>query len=283
MPTVVTADGIALAAHELGGTGPDLLLAHATGFHGRAWLPVAAHLARAFRCRSWDMRGHGDSTVHPGASVAFDWPTLAGDALAVVDALGLRHPFGFGHSSGATVLLLAEAARPGTFAGLYCFEPIGAATLAPQPLAPHHPMAEQARRRRDVFPSRRAAEEAYRAKPPLDALAPAGLRAYVDHGFDQLDDGTVRLKCRPEHEARMYEHGFAHDAFARLVDVRCPVVLAAGASSPVVGPDVLERWAARLPSGRAEVLDGVGHLAPLEDPEAVASAVSRALLGPPGS
>lgn len=102
------------------------------------------------------------------------------------------------------------------------------------------------------------------------------MRAYVEHGFADLDDGTVRLKCRPEHEAHMYEYGLAHDAYRRLGDVRCPVVLARGADSQAVTADVLARWAVRLPNGRVEELVGGGHFAPQQHPDLVARSVTAA-------
>lgn len=281
MHTVTVPDGPTIAVHDLGGAGPHLLMAHAAGFHGRAWTPVAERLAGRLHCIAYDARGHGDSAVEGDPAQGWDWRTLALDALAVVDDLGLDRPFGVGHSSGATALLLAEEARPATFAGLYCIEPIGPATTdRPPPPFADHPMAVRARRRREVFPSREAATEAYASKPPLSDLSAEGLRAYVEHGFADEADGTVRLKCRPEHEAHMYEYGFSHDAFRRLGDVRCPVVVARGSMSQVMTDEVLHRWAARLPSASTEVLDGVGHFAPLEDPGLVAHAVLRAFAGP---
>ena len=275
MRTVAVSDGPALAVHDLGGHGPTIFLAHAAGFHGQVWRPVADRLADRHHCLAYDVRGHGDSRLE-GGSDRWDWLTLAGDALAVVAALGLERPVGLGHSSGATALLLAEATRPGTFAALYCIEPIGASTHEPHPPMPDHPMAVQARRRRAAFASRRDAEEWYRSKPPLSDLSAEALHAYVEHGFSDAGDGTVRLKCRPENEARMYEYGFAHDAYRCLAHVSCPVVLARGSTSQAVPEGVLEQWAARLPDGRTEVLEGVGHLAPLEEPGLVAGAVGAA-------
>ena len=60
--SVPSSDGVTLAVHDLGGDGPPILLAHATGFHGRVWLPVATHLADA-HCWAPDLLGHGDSVV----------------------------------------------------------------------------------------------------------------------------------------------------------------------------------------------------------------------------
>ena len=274
VPTVARDDGVVIAAHDLGGQGEDALLAHATGFHGRVWLPVAALLRTRLRCLAVDERGHGDSRVPPGAG--FDWRTMADDLLAVVDETGLRRPFGVGHSAGAALLLLAEQARPGTFAALWCFEPI-------VPLADHAPSPEArarlvagARERREVFSSRDEAYEHYAPRPPFSAFAPDALRAYVDHGFDDLDDGSVRLKCRGEHEARIYENGMSHGAGERLELVRCPVTVAYGERTRHIGPAAARALADGLPHGRAEALAALGHFGPLEDPEAAAASVLRA-------
>ena len=273
MLTVTTPDGVAVAVHDLGGDGPDLVMLHATGFHGRTWLPVAETLRSRFHCLAIDERGHGDSGVSP--ALDFDWQTMAGDVLGVAGELGLHRPFGMGHSCGAALLLLAEQARPGTFEALYCYEPIMSAVEDP-PRPGANPMAAGARRRRDVFASRDAAYAAFAGKPPLSVLAPDALEAYVDFGFDDLEDGTVRLKCQPEHEALVYENGLSHPAYRRLPDVRCPVIVACGELTDAVGPAAADRISERLPQGRTEVFPGLGHFGPLENPSAVAEAVVRA-------
>ena len=91
-------------------------------------------------------------------------------------------PGGVGHSMGGTALVMAELARPGTFRGLVLFEPILFPPDVNRPEGPS-PMIEAARRRRAVFASRDEAYENFAGKPPLDALTPEVLRAYVDHGF----------------------------------------------------------------------------------------------------
>ncbi|MDQ3573592.1 MAG: alpha/beta hydrolase [Actinomycetota bacterium] len=276
---MISGDGVAVAAYDLGGDGPDLLLAHATGFHGHAWLPVVERLRSRFRCVAFDERGHGDSGT--GVDESFNWHRMADDALAVVDALGLCRPFGVGHSCGGALLLLAEEARPGAFASLYCFEPIMAPVQDPPPAGVENPMPARARRRREVFPSRDAAHLHFSQKEGLRALAPEALRAYVEHGFDDLEDGTVRLKCRAEHEALVYENGLSHHAFRHLDRVRCPVTLACGERTHTVRPALLERHAARLGDVRVDTLPGLDHLGPMEDPQAVADSILTAFLAGP--
>ncbi len=277
---VTTHDGAAIAYYDFGGNGPPLLLAHATGFCGPVLAPLAAHLTDRFRCVALDERGHGASEAPPGED--FDWHGFATDVLAVVDHLGLVDPFGFGHSCGGAALLLAEEARPGTFAALYCFEPVvypGDVPLAPT--TESNPLAAGALRRRREFGSRREAMANFAGKAPFDRLPPDVLAAYVDNGFAPAEGGGIRLRCRREHEAQVFAHALSHDAYGRLGRVRCPVTLACGAQTDGFGPDVLETFLPRLAASTLVVFPGMGHFGPLEDPAAVAASVRACLVPAP--
>jgi pimeloyl-ACP methyl ester carboxylesterase len=270
-----TADGVPVAVHDLGGEGRPALLVHATGFHGRVFSPLAALLGQGLHCLGPDLRGHGESGVPPGLD--FNWLGFADDILAVVDALELDSPVGIGHSCGGAALLLAEQARPGTFSKLYCFEPVvfPSGEVPSSKLA--EPLAKGARQRREVFASREEAYANYASKAPLATFDERALSAYVEFGFEDLADGTVRLLCRGDNEARVYENGFRHPAFSRLGEIACPVVLACGAESHDFPPALLKLLVDRLVDGRLEVLAGLGHFGPLEQIEVVAESVIRAL------
>ena len=99
----LTSDGIAVAIHDLGGNGPPVLFAHATGFHGLVWRPVADRLRDSFHCWAFDERGHGDTPAP--ADGDFRWEGFARDAISVVDELRLNRPYGVGHSGGGAALL----------------------------------------------------------------------------------------------------------------------------------------------------------------------------------
>jgi pimeloyl-ACP methyl ester carboxylesterase len=274
-----TPDGVSLAVHDLGGDGPPALLVHATGFHGRVFGPLARGLRHRMHCVAPDLRGQGSSGVPAGLD--FDWIGFGTDVLTAVDALGLEAPIGIGHSCGGAALLLAEQARPGTFSSLYCYEPIVFPTDDPPPREIYEPLAIRARQRREVFATRAEAYANYASKPPLASFDPEVLAAYVEFGFEDLPDGTVRLLCRGENEARIYENGFGHPAFSRLGAVECPVVVAGGAESYSFSPRFLELLVDRLANGRLDVIEGLGHFGPLELPGVVAEAVIRAVDPPP--
>jgi pimeloyl-ACP methyl ester carboxylesterase len=275
---VTTPDGVAVAYYDLGGDGPPLLLAHATGFCGPVLGPLAVHLRGRLHCFALDERGHGASDPPPGED--FAWHGFATDVLAVVDHLGLQRPLGFGHSCGGAALLLAEEARPGTFSALYCFEPVVYPGEDPLPPVEGNPLSVGARRRREEFGSRREALANFAGKAPFDRLDPGALAAYVDNGFAPMEGGGIRLRCRREHEAQVYAQGFSHDAYAHLSEVRCPVTLACGADTDGFGPDLLEAFARRLAEPSVVVFPGMGHFGPLEDPAKVARSVLSRLVPP---
>jgi pimeloyl-ACP methyl ester carboxylesterase len=143
-------------------------------------------------------------------------------------------------------------------------------------------MSQAARRRRPAFSSRRVAIENFRSKPPLDVFTDEALDAYLDGGFAEQPDGSVVLRCRPEHEARVFEMGGQHDGFDHLAEVRCPVTVVRGQIEP--GPaSFADAVAERLPAGRLEVHDELGHFGPQQAPAAMARSIRAALRLPGGA
>jgi pimeloyl-ACP methyl ester carboxylesterase len=266
---------VTVATHDLGGSGPPLVLVHAGGVHGMVFRPLARRLGQRFHSYAPDLRGHGDTPVPEGSEI--DFYGMASDVLAAVDDLGLKRPFAFGHSSGGTVLLLAEILRPGTFAAMYCYEPVLLAADPPLGRDRENWLAAQTRRRRTTFSSREEALHHFRSRPVLNTLDPDALRAYVDHGLADAEGGGVELKCRPEDEATVYEMATAHDGWARLPEVACPVTVASGSDTEVCPPPRALAIVRRLQQGRLVELQNLGHLAPLEKPAAVATSVLRSL------
>lgn len=268
------AGDVGLVVHDWGGAGAPVLLAHPTGFHGRVWAPVAERLvARGRRVWSFDFRGHGDSDA---PDEDYSWHGFADDVRAVARHLGVAGEpdlVACGHSKGGAALLIAEAKHAGTFARIWAYEPIIFPTDTH--LAPDHdfPLATIARNRRDAWPSRDAAYEAYASKPPLGTMTPESLRAYVDYGLRDRGDGVLELKCRPDVEARDYAMGPNHGAWKLLSQVGVPVLVVCGEHSTDIGPPLGARIADRLPHGRLEVFAGHGHFGPQEDPDAAAASI----------
>jgi pimeloyl-ACP methyl ester carboxylesterase len=275
MEFVASTGGVRVAVHELGGIGRPILFAHATGFCGPVWRPVARGLGD-HRNVALDLRAHGRSMRPDDGDL--HWRGAAEDLLAVVDALGLDGSVGVGHSMGGAALLLAEQARPGTFEALWLYEPIVITPSMREGLAEENSLAVSAARRRRGFPSARAAFENYASKPPLDVLRPDALEAYVEGGFEILEDGSVTLRCAPEDESETFHMGPTHDAAEHLGEVTCPVTVVKGRDEP--GPAMFaDAVADGLPHGRLVKMPSLGHFGPMEDPDAIAASIRAAADG----
>lgn len=245
--------------------------------------PLAQHL-QGVTAWAVDLRGHGCSPIEPGAPVR--WQLWADDVLAALDGVpeldsSPRRPIGLGHSGGGAALLLAEQARPGTFASLYLYEPVVFPGLPPTLPIGNSRLVEGARLRRATFPSREAAEANFSSKPPMDRFDPAVLAAYLNHGFSVGDDGSLTLRCRPEDESRMYQMGRESGAWQALADVQCPVTVARGRVDDDSDGVALfaDAVADALPHGHLEAHDDLGHFGPFEDPAAIAAALQRSIEG----
>jgi pimeloyl-ACP methyl ester carboxylesterase len=264
---------VVLRAHDYGGNGRLVLFCHATGFHGRYWDPIVEQLQDRYRCVAIDFRGHGDSTLPDGASL--DWWAMAADLLALVDHLGLSEVSAVGHSMGGAAIVMAELERPGTIDVAWLFEPIlfrgDRSTTQEQP----SPMAAAARRRREVFDSREEAFERYASRPPFSGVDARALKAYVDYGFDDLPDGTIRLKCRGEVEARTFEASIAgaREHIGAVATV-CTIGGSGDGDGPaVIAPDI----AAELPNARFESYPDLTHFAPMEEIDRISDAIAATL------
>ncbi len=271
---VPSTDDVDVALHDLGGEGPVLVFVHATGFHGHCYLPVAEVLADRYHSYAVDLRGHGDSRIPDGLSMV--WRGMGEDLAAAVRALDAGTVYGVGHSMGGASIVLAALDDPSLFRAAWLFEPIVPPTVM-QPPSGENSLVESARRRREVFDSFDAVFERYSSRPPFNAVDPAALRAYVDYGFEPLDDGTVRLKCRGATEARVFENSM-NGAYERLGSLQLPTAVAQsgdGGFPAQLAPGA----AARMPHGTLLTFGDLTHFGPFQDPAGCAASIDEFLQG----
>jgi len=260
-------DGVQVALHDFGGTGPPLLIVHATGFHGWCYEPIARRLTNRFHVMAPDLRGHGDSIFADGSSM--DWWNLAADLSAVVEYLGPNTAIrAVGHSMGGATIMMAELMRPNTFSDAWLFEPIA---IPDMPEMPANPMAENARRRRERFDSREDVFNRYSSRPPFRDIDHDALHAYIDHGFADNPEGGVILKCRGEIEAQVYENT-ATDLFGRLGAINTKVTVV-GSGDGGMPAQVAPMVADALPDSQFVTWPDNSHFGPFEDPSKAAGQI----------
>jgi pimeloyl-ACP methyl ester carboxylesterase len=138
-------------------------------------------------------------------------------------------------------------------------------------------MAQGALRRRDTFPDRAAAIDAYRGRGAFRTWSEAQLADYVAAGFRETPQGEVTLRCRPEWEASNFAvHNY--DPWAALAQIRSPVRIFR-AETDSTGASVGTRMDAITANGRVrlEVVPGTTHFLPMERPGLVREALREAV------
>ena len=229
------------------------------------WAACATHVADRFHVVAWDLPGHGAS--QEPAPQAFVVGDLAAAVLDIADAVQAERgepagPFAYaGDSVGGAVglQLLLDAPDRIRAAVLLCTS------------AAFGAMAGWDERARTVRASGTAAVVELSAKRWfgagfLDHHAEQG--AALLHGLQSVDDEGYAQVCAALER---------FDVRDRLGEITAPVLAVAGSDDVATPPAHLEEIANGVQHGRSVVLDGVGHLAPAEEPSVVAKLLAQHL------
>ena len=267
-------DAQRLGALEWPGSGPPLLLLHATSFCAEVWGPVleaarAAGLAGR-RALAIDQRGHGRSGT-PEEPSAYAWTRVAGDLVAVLaeESAAEEPAFLVGHSSGGTAALAAAAICPERVAGVAVVEPVLFEPPAPgadaDSFAGSRLFAERALKRRSRFEDRAAARAALQSRFPYSGFADSALEACLDGGFEVTEAGELVLRCAPETEAWAYQGAAALDLWPLIPYIEAPVQVIAAEHTAMPAP-LLERLRSCRGGVRVDQVESTTHFAVMERP-----------------
>ena len=270
----VVANGVSLHVREVGAPqAAPVLFLHGIMGHRRDWDVTIDALGRRFRVLAVDQRGHGRSEWTRDYRVA----SMADDAVALIEGLGLAPVPIVGHSMGAMVALLVAARRPDLVDRIVLVDVVPASLRTEFAAQMPEMLAAMAAAR---YPTIDAAVAEWQAGNPLARTDL--LRNYVTHALVAEPDGRLRW----EFDAwglRDFIEGVTPDELWTAIDgVRCPSLAVRGACSPVTPPGQICEVADRLGGASVvEIPDG-GHDLGVEQPEAVTGAVLDFLISSRG-
>jgi len=247
------------------GTGPTLVLLHATGFLPWLWHPIGRALAGEFTVMAPYFCDHRDAAPEDGG---LHWHRLAEDLAAFCRRMDLDSPLMVGHSMGATVMTLAAAADARLASGLLLIEPIflPAEFYTLKIDVEQHPLASKSIRRRNHWADAAEAKAYLRGKALFVDWDEEMLDLYVRYGMVFADAGGLELACHPRREASLFMGGMHLDPWPLLHRVACPVLVVEGENSGNRGYIDLQRAAAGFARGRFLRVARAGHLIPMERP-----------------
>ena len=258
-------DGLRLAAYRFGGSGPPLMLVHATGFHAHCWLPLLDVLRPHFSLYAFDLRGHGESEA-PADPAAFAYARMARDLLSVADHVRLDRFTALGHSVGAALIVQASIWRPGAITRAVLFEPI----VLPPDQKDETVAASAARTRRTIFESTTQMIERWSSRGPFATFDPPALAAYVEYGVRDLPDGTVTLKCSREAEVATFLQDTGSGIWEQLAGYATPSLVLSGGRSTSRAAPLTGQQVALMQHAREERHPELSHFLPFERPRQMA-------------
>ena len=226
------------------------------------WGACAGLLTERFHVIGWDLPGHGGS---PAARQYFDMPALGSSVLALVDnVLGDRGERGgtfayAGDSVGGAVGLQLLLDYPGRInaAALICS---GARISTPQS------WLERA--------------ETVRANGTPSMVTGSAARWFAA-GFVERRLSVASALLQALQDTERFSYAWVCEALAsfdvrdRLSEITVPVLAVAGSDDVVTPPEYAREIAAGVLDGRVAVVEGVAHLAPVENPAEIAVLIAE--------
>ncbi|HVY98550.1 MAG TPA: alpha/beta hydrolase [Dongiaceae bacterium] len=218
-------------------TGRAVILLHGGfGHSGNFANQIPALTAAGYRAVVIDSRGHGRSTRD---ARPYSYERMAGDVVAVMDALGLAKAALIGWSDGACIAMTLAKTHPERVAGVFFF----ACNMDPSGI-----------------------KEIDESNPLLGrcfgrhAKDYAALSATPD-GFQALVDAvTAMQRTQPDWSA-------ADLASLRLPVASAPIEIVWGENEEFIRREHLHYLARTIPGATSRQLPGVSHFAPIQDPD----------------
>lgn len=216
------------------------------------WAGVVLSLSQRFRVLTFDSRGQGRSDAPLDGP--YPTATLAQDAWELFQSLGVVRPWLVGLSNGSAMSLELLCDHPGAFAGAILTSSVPRIDFAMELKARHW-------------------AQCLESGGPLlqfDAVAPflwgdrfLEARHGVLRAYHQVVTGQGPTHG-PLHQIRGI---FGWDIRPRLAAIKAPILLLSGAEDLLTPPWKCLETAQLIPHSRFEIVPGVGHSFPVEDPK----------------
>lgn len=239
---------------------PALVLLHGLGGNAAMWRRQYGALSDRFRVLGWDMPGYGGSDPLAGTPAAADYAVaLAG----LLDALGIGRACPVGQSVAALIAVSFARAFPERIRAVVLSHPLfGFGALAPAA------RAAAVEERTGAF--LRLGPRGFAEDRGPRLLAPGASEGLV------AEVVAAMAGARPEGYVPAVAMMADIDLPAEAARLAAPVRIVAGSDDPLAPPDRCRALAERLPGATCTVIQGAGHYAALERPQAFNSALLAA-------
>ena len=263
----VAVDGERELSGLLWGTeSPEIVFLHGGGQNAHTWDTVALALGRPLL--ALDLAGHGHSDWR--SDHVYSPPKLAEDAAHAIEQLAPDARLLVGMSMGGLTSICLAAQWPNLVAKLAVVD------VTPGTNNDKARSIIEFISGPEVFDSFDAILERTVKYNPSRSVS--SLRRGILHNAAPNADGTWSWRYDPVR--RFSEADASFDAlWQRVSEIRCPILLALGSKSPVVGPEDVAEFKRRQPGVDIQSFDGAGHSIQGDRPVELARALETYLVG----
>jgi len=259
---IISANGIDIY-YEEEGRGPPVVLIHGHSVDRRLWDPqVPALVAAGYRVIRYDVRGHGLSSAPP---TGYTWENYTLDLKGLLDALKVGPAALVGLSMGGAIALHFALTFPQQTAAVVAIDSALPGYHYSQELSGIISALVRAVRQEGA---RQALQRYWLPSPLFD-----GLRRFPDR-FRLLERMVLEFPAADYQDQTLYAPAALTE---RLGEVKAPTLVLVGELDMLDFHLIADILAENIPGARKEVIAGAGHVANLEQPEAVNAALLRFL------
>jgi pimeloyl-ACP methyl ester carboxylesterase len=250
------------------GDGPPVVLLHGLGCGRRMWFHQSLALRNRFRVIAYDQRGHGE-TGAPAAATDYSAALLARDLVGVLDALRIERAAIVGFSLGGGPALALAAGKPERVSGLVLAD-VGAG--ADDPLK-----TEWMARRWVALIEHGEVDELV-----CDMLRSELFKVYARRNARCREHMAALIRATPLNGLRftLSEVLARRKSLFRLTgllkSVQVPTLVVVGQYDYVCSK-AARLLAQTIPNAALKIIEGSGHMSPLERPAAFTAALSAFL------
>ncbi len=258
--SITTSGGNMLCVHAAG-DGPILMLVHGFPLDHTMWNAQLDSLSCKYRVLAPDMRGFGASTSYEGDYSLAD---LADDLEYA------RH-----HLANDQQIFLCGLSMGGYVALEYCKR--HGENLAGLILADTKPQCDDdpAKAAREAMAQRVVDVGAWEA---TRGMLPKLLSTRRPSGKDSATADVARMLRRaPPRSVANAQRAMARraDFVAELPGITVPTLVVVGEDDVICPPEATRAWAALLPNAICDVIEGAGHIPPMETPDLFNASIQR--------
>eukprot|EP00210_Caulerpa_lentillifera_P009148 g8722.t1 len=249
-----------------------LALFHANGFTSGTYRQLIDVLLQEYEIFAVDFRGQGNSE-RGSHEINPNFVQHSKDVINVVETLNIKGCNAFGHSMGATIILLAEQASPGLFESMFLYETVlSDKTWSSEDQKRNDLLVKSSLSRQRKFLSEEEAFRILASKKPFNSFNSQVLQDYIHYGFRHTGNNKeIELITSPESEAQIFTENKS-DIPLIPEKIKCKVMVSIGDSTSYAHYAIRVRsfeLVEKLPEGVMKVFCGLSHFGPFEDPYAI--------------